>query len=245
MKHEEAQDLLVGYVAGTLDADEREGLQDHLHAGCDVCEAAIRELSELAADISLCVPQLTPSPQVKEGIMAAATRQDSSRGALAGRLWHTGWAAAGLAAAAAGLLLYLNINLQREKEHIARNLAEARDITSLLSSPGMQFVSLEGVEPNEQAFGKVVLDEDRGAALVYMYRLPATPKDKEYQLWVMREGQPTNAGVFRVDEDGNAALKVQDLSELRGIAAFQVTIETEGGQPFPTGMTYLTGPVQR
>ena len=91
MKHEEAQDLLVGYVAGTLDADELVGLQDHLHAGCDVCEAAIRELSELAADISLCVPQQTPSPQVKEGIMAAVTRQDSSRGALAGRLWHTGW----------------------------------------------------------------------------------------------------------------------------------------------------------
>jgi len=80
MKHEEAQDLLVGYVAGTLEADEREGLQNHLRAGCDVCETTIRELSELAADISLCVPQQTPSPQVKEGIMAAVTRPCSKRG---------------------------------------------------------------------------------------------------------------------------------------------------------------------
>ncbi|MGH8004797.1 MAG: anti-sigma factor, partial [Limisphaerales bacterium] len=127
-------------------------------------------------------------------------------------------------------------------QKLRQRLAEAEDVTSLLSSPGIQFVDLKGVDPNPQAFGKVVLDPEKGKAVVYMYRLPQTPQGKHYQLWVMREGKPTSAGVFTVAADGSAALKLDRLPEPDGFSSFLVTIEPEGGQIAPTGMMYLTGP---
>ena len=101
---------------------------------------------------------------------------------------------------------------------------------------------LKGVEPNTQAFGKVVLDPERGAAVVHMYRLPQTPEGMEYQLWVMREGKPTSVGLFTVAENGRGILKLHGLPDPSSIASYVVTIEPEGGQSEPTGMMYLTGP---
>ena len=125
---------------------------------------------------------------------------------------------------------------------LKKQLNDAQDVTNLLGSPGMQFVDLEGVDPNPQAFGKVVIDPDKGAAVVYMYALPQTPEGMEYQLWVMREGKPTSAGLFTVSNDGSAMLALEDLSDPNAINEFLVTIEPIGGEISPTGMMYLTGP---
>lgn len=131
---------------------------------------------------------------------------------------------------------------QEEIETMRRDLAAYEDATLLLGQPGMQFVDLDGVEPNAQAFGKVVIDPNRGTGIVYMYRLPQQPEGMEYQLWVLREGKPTSVGTFTVADDGSAMLSMKSLPSLTEIASFRVTIEPEGGMPEPTGMMYLTGP---
>jgi anti-sigma-K factor RskA len=150
-----------------------------------------------------------------------------------------------MAAAAAVIIVamgsgYVLLALQNSK--LKNQLVEASDVTALLKSPGMQFVDLEGVDPNPQAFGKVVMDPDKGAAVVYMYRLPQTPEGMEYQLWVMHEGKPTSAGVFTVNPDGSAMLALEELDDMGPIGSFAVTIEPAGGEVEPTGMMYLTGP---
>lgn len=131
---------------------------------------------------------------------------------------------------------------QEEIETMRRDLAAYEDATLLLGQPGMQFVDLNGVEPNAQAFGKVVIDPNRGTGIVYMYRLPQTPEGMEYQLWVLREGKPTSVGTFTVAEDGSAMLSMKSIPSPTEIASFNVTIEPVGGMPEPTGMMYLTGP---
>ncbi len=133
-------------------------------------------------------------------------------------------------------------NRQQELETMRRDLAAYEDATLLLGQPGMQFVDLNGVEPNAQAFGKVVIDPNRGTGVVYMYRLPQTPEGMEYQLWVLREGKPTSVGTFTVADDGSAMLSMKSIPSPVEIASFNVTIEPEGGMPEPTGMMYLTGP---
>jgi anti-sigma-K factor RskA len=142
-------------------------------------------------------------------------------------------------------LFFWGFRLYRENQQLRHHLAEVEDVTRLLGTPGMQFVDLQGVDPNPQAFGKVVLDRQKAKAVVYMYRLPQTPEGKQYQLWVMREGKPTSAGLFTVAQGGSATLKLDHLPEPANIASFLVTIEPEGGEAAPTGMMYLTGPVPR
>lgn len=227
------------YVFGTLEEPEYAAVEAHLDTGCPDCRRAVSELSELALKLAESLSSNEPAPTVKEKLFAQVAERRTKELSSGQRLPRRVWLPSLVSAAAAVALFFWGINLNQENKQLRQRLAEAEDVTRLLSSPGMEFVGLKGVDPNPQAFGKVVVDKDKGDAVVYMYRLPQTPEGKEYQLWVMKEGKPTSAGLFRVAADGNATLKLHDLPES---ASFLVTIEPEGGQPVPTGMMYLTGP---
>lgn len=123
-----------------------------------------------------------------------------------------------------------------------QELEAYKDATALLTAPGMQFFDLAGVAPNEQAFGKVVIEPDGGTAVVYMYELPPTPEGMDYQLWMMRDNVPTSVGTFTVSGDGSASLTLDQIPDMGTFASFDVTIEPAGGAPQPTGMMYLTSP---
>jgi anti-sigma-K factor RskA len=243
MEHIEARALLEEYVFGTLEEKQTADLEAHLSTGCAECQAALSELQQLAVKIASEVPQFDPSSRVKERLLARLSTPSSKEASFGFRLPRRVWLPGLISAAAAIALFFWGIHLFQENKKLRQLLSEAEDVTSLLSSPGMQFVDLKGVDPNPQAFGKVVLDRQRGKAVVYMYRLPQTPQGKQYQLWVMCEGKPTSVGVFAVAPDGSAALKLDRLPGPDGFPSFLVTIEPEGGQTAPTGMMYLTGPV--
>jgi anti-sigma-K factor RskA len=240
--HKEAYELIESYAFGTLEAEQVPNLESHLASGCEECLARLREASELSVHLAQAVPQVGPPRKVEERLLRRIKESRPPTGAdRVRRLQFPIWTVAAAAvillglATGTGYLVIQNGNLRHD-------LIEAADVTSLLNSPGMKFVDLSGVDPNPQAFGKVVLDPEKGAAVVYMYRLPQTPEGMEYQLWVMREGKPTNAGLFTVAPDGSAMLALKDLGNASEIDSFLVTIEPQGGQNEPTGMMYLTGP---
>lgn len=254
MEHSQAFELLEEYALANLEGQELEALEEHLGSGCQECLAKLRELSELTVLLARTLPQNQPSLKVKEQLIKNLS---SARPVLQfkGQTRRLGWVAT-ISIAAVLLLLLWNWDTRRKltevKQELERyqtqvvqlqhELAAYQDATLLLGQPGMQFVDLNGVEPNRQAFGKVVIDPKRGTGVVYMYRLPKTPQGKAYQLWVVREGKPTSVGLFTVAEDGSAVLNLKTLPDPSTIASFEVTIEPEGGASQPTGMMYLTGP---
>ena len=242
MEHKEARELLEAYALGALEKEELATFEAHLGSGCEECEEALKDISELTARLSFVLPQQAPLPRVKEQLMASVKGKGSYVKSKPIRIRKTGWVVAGFAIGVVLALGLTAINLQQEITQLRKDLEETEDITAILGSSGMQFIDLKGVEPNAQAFGKVVLDPGRGAAVVHMYRLPKTPEGMEYQLWVMREGKPTSAGLFTVSEDGRGILNLHDFPDPTSIASYAVTIEPKGGQPSPTGMMYLTGP---
>jgi len=243
MEHDAIKELLEPYALGTLEPADRDRVDAHIQSGCDECAATLRELLETGVQLALAAPQHEPPVQLKSQILARAgdkTPADTPhRGTSA-----ISWVITTIAVAAAIILVFRTNTLKDEVAHLQDALAEAEDVTDLLNAPGMQFVDLKGVEPNTQAFGKVVVDPERGEAVVYMYRLPQTPKGMEYQLWIMRDGKPTSAGLFTVNPDGTAMIALNDFLEPPDSASFLVTIEPQGGQEVPTGMMYLTGPDQ-
>ncbi|MBD3169952.1 MAG: hypothetical protein GF307_10750 [candidate division Zixibacteria bacterium] len=238
-EHDRIYDLIESYVFGNLEPDEYSAVEQHLETGCEKCLSRMRELSGLSEKLAESVAQDEPPEHLKDNILRRTNPgfNQSSSAASSGFNWI--YAAAAVLVVALGIAVF---KLQSDKSELQADLAEAKDVTQLLESPGMKFVNLEGVDPNPQAFGKVVLDPNQGTAVVYMYRLPQTPEGMEYQLWVMREGKPTSAGMFTVTPEGEAVLALNDLPELDSIPKFLVTIEPEGGMETPTGMMYLTGP---
>jgi anti-sigma-K factor RskA len=241
-EHDNIYDLIESYVFGNLCSEEYAEIEAHLDSGCEKCLDRLKELSSLSVALADSIPRIKPPEAIKEKLMENIRRDSRESGSYRDpgyRRFNWLLAAAAVVIIALGVgVIWMNSRISGLRAH----LEEARDVTGLLESPGMQFVNLEGVDPNPQAFGKVVVDPEKGNAVVYMFRLPQNPEGMEYQLWVMREGKPTSAGVFSVSSDGEAVLALKDLGELDSIPKFLVTIEPEGGMDTPTGMMYLTGP---
>jgi len=266
-QHQDIFDLLEEYVSGTLSPAKRRAVESHLDEGCSECQGRLAELGDLAAQMADALPQHEPPVDLKQKILQSvanpsATGRDDTDDSTASpaepELPSSSLVRVVFAVAAAAIVVLSFWNWQMyneldnirgrlaaseaETERLNRELATYQDATFLLAEPGMQFIDLAGVAPNEQAFGKVVIDPERGQGVVYMYELPPTPDGMAYQLWIVREGQPTSVGTFTVNDDGSAMLSLETLPELREIASFEVTIEPAGGEEQPTGMMYLTGP---
>lgn len=255
MRHQDVYEHLEEYVSGTLTPEQRQAVEDHLALGCADCESRLAELGELAVRMADAVPQQDPPAHLRERIMQSVSApqsdvQSDPPGSSLSRIVLAVAAAAILVLGFWNWQMYHELDSIRtqlevseaETDRLNRELETYQDATFLLAEPGMQFIDLAGVAPNEQAFGKVVIDPDRGQGVVYMYELPPTPDGMAYQLWIVREGKPTSVGTFTVNEDGSAMLSLETLPDLGEIASFDVTIEPAGGEEKPTGMMYLTGP---
>ena len=123
---------------------------------------------------------------------------------------------------------------------------ELRDaILKVLQSRRIEIVSMDGLGVNPVGYGTVLWDPDKKVAILHVSNLPAVPKDKEYQLWVIKNQKPASAGIFAVtnDREKENFFKVQplDVTDRKEIDAFAVTLEAKGGVPQPTGEMYLLG----
>ena len=246
MDHKQAEELLESYVVGALDEKELVSLEKHLSEGCDRCDRILSTLSDVPIKLARSAPERDPSPLIKKKILEriSSSEYQYKRSGSFGRK-YAGWLAAASLGVGLLVVLFRMGALENENQALRNDILEMEDVTSLLSSPGMEFIDLRGIGPNERAFGKVVYDKNKGNGVVHMYQLPQTPEGMQYQIWVMWEGVPTSAGVFSVDEDGIAVLKLTGLPDPTKIASFDVTIEPAGGLVSPTGMMYLTGPKPR
>lgn len=262
LTHEKCYEYLEEFVFGSLEPEFRPALDKHLQV-CEKCRDRVAELGCISAMMTERLEQVNPPEKIRAALMQAAGIVPESA-QLQSPTAHTAQTMARtssrwplvLTLAASVVLLFVSGNLWREQHSLRASIHEFsiervkltaeleryKDATILLGQAGMEFIDLNGVDPNPQAFGKVVLDPYNGTGVVYMYKLPLTPKGKEYKLWIMREGKPTSAGEFTVDNEGKAVINLRTLTDMTSIASFQVTIEDVGGAQLPTGMMYLTGP---
>ncbi len=269
MDHKIAYEMLDSYAFGILDEGERAAVEAHLGTGCAACSARLREVSDLSVRLASTVPQVEVPPHVKEQLMSrigmthhpVRSHRQKEPAPLAAWL-RVAWGTAAVSLAAAGFLLWQTNALRTQLETTNRLLAETTRNTEqmqtelasvrgelskyqhapVLGEPGVRFVSLAGLDPNPQAFGNVVTRPDKSAGMLYVYRFPMAPEDKEYQLWGLRDGKPPiSVGMFTVNTDGTAMLNLETIPAGEEIVGFSITIEPRGGMPEPTGMMYVKG----
>lgn len=70
MTHEELEDAIPLYAAGTLDRAERQALEAHLLSGCASCHSMLQDYQSLAAHLPLGLSQISPPESLKSTIMA-------------------------------------------------------------------------------------------------------------------------------------------------------------------------------
>ena len=117
-----------------------------------------------------------------------------------------------------------------------------RRLVTLLSSRSLKFVTLQGTEKAGKAVGHVFLSPE-SEIVFYAFNLPILPRDRTYQLWLIRGRVPAivSGGLFTPDAQGTAWISFNETKWIPAITALAVTDEPIGGSRLPTGHKFLIG----
>lgn len=249
------------YALGALDGEEKQALEAHVRL-CAECARAVQAARQRIALLGLAAPAVAPPARVKEELLrkARAERvpermrsvQEPERWRGFGFGWLTpalGVAAVFFAALAAILWMRDVRNLGRihalegqlaQVQTQSREIARASETTDkLLGMPGTQRVALMPQPGMPEGRGGVLYNAKMGMVACAGW-LPAAPKGKSYQLWLVpMQGAPKSLRVFGNGEwTQPMSMHVTPGMEAK---AFAVTEEPEGGMPSPTGPKVLVG----
>lgn len=122
-----------------------------------------------------------------------------------------------------GELLANNEYLRGEVEFLTDDVEESFD-------PSVQKIVLAPTKSEEKSGVTVMWQQESGKVKINLAALPVLPLDKQYQLWVLHDGVPSDMGVLPVDFQ---EIYLADSQTSEG-DAFAITIEQVGGNENPT-----------
>jgi anti-sigma-K factor RskA len=117
-------------------------------------------------------------------------------------------------------------------------------ILEVLSHPGVRLAQLKGTEAAKDTAAYALIVE--GSRVVFIAsNLPDLPKDKQFQLWLLRSQDPkvVNAGTFVPDDQNRAMVEFTDPTEVSNLTAIAVTDEPKDGSAEPTGTKLMVGTI--
>ena len=130
------------------------------------------------------------------------------------------------------------------KEEAARQVASAREdvaraqaVSDVLAAPDIIRYGVSGAGPNAVS-GQVLWSRTRGVVFSGV-RLPATPANMTYQLWLLTDGAPVSAGTFVPDESGRITFSAPAPNVPRPVVGAALTVEPAGGSPVPSDASLL------
>jgi anti-sigma-K factor RskA len=250
---------------GALDGGERGAFEAHA-GGCAACRGEHLAFAGVAARLPLALATVPPPPGLRARVLAAASapaREGAARQAGRLPLW--------LAAAACAVLAVSSVVFREQRDaardqalaterriealeaelraaeavraSLEQRLAEAGRFRELVGHPESRLASLAGLPAAPQARARVVFNTGSREAVLLVAGLPPAPEGKAYEVWVIGRGAPAPAGVFHVDEQGAAVVRLPTVEETARVRTFAVTLEPAGGVRAPTGPMVLAGAV--
>jgi anti-sigma-K factor RskA len=225
------EELIPGYLAGVLDADERRAVEVHA-AGCPSCAALLHELrppAEALVDHTIDHPaELAAIFDRLDGEPALATPGVVRR--RTGRRMRT----AGLAAAAAAIaVIAFGAGRTTAPGGAPRDGASLARLTALAG---------------ERGTGRAVLASERGARYVRLRLsdLPPVTADGYYEAWLGRDdGAMIALGTFRPHTDGTADLLLPLPVDAGGYDFVDVSAEPGDGDPAHSDRSVVRGAIRR
>lgn len=100
----------------------------------------------------------------------------------------------------------------------------------ILSDPKVKTIALKGMNSLESKSALVHWNPTSEDVYFNSLSLPASPTNKQYQLWAIVDGKPVDAGIIELNSDST----FQKMKAIKNAQAFAVTIEKVGGSVAPT-----------
>lgn len=123
-----------------------------------------------------------------------------------------------------------NAALNEKLNATRKTLDAVVDETSIVKNPNTTVVNMVGTKVAPRSSANVYWDSTTSNVYLVVKNMPQLPSDRQYQLWALIDGKPTDLGVFDSKSD-KVILKMKDTKKAQ---AFAITIERAGGNPTPT-----------
>jgi anti-sigma-K factor RskA len=245
----EFEELSGAYVLDAITPEEREEADAHI-AQCTSCTHLMQELRPVADLLPLAVPQIEPSPELKERIFAAIQGRAAPRAQTIQRVptttpqrrrqprWQR-WSTQLLAAAVLLLALFggmgvWNISLQQQVA------AAQQKITALTPV----IYSIQGISPTSNVTGRLIYYPQQHITVLVMQGLPQLEGLHVYQGWLLQGKQPTSIGLLNIK---NGVATVDFPGTPKGFTAAAVSLEPGPTQsiPGPKGSVVALGELKK
>jgi anti-sigma-K factor RskA len=262
---ENIEDLLPFYALGALTEAERQQVESYLVSHPEA-QARLEEMKQTAAALPYDAAPGQPSSDVKRRLMDrvnADARQrfpaPQARPSALSRLISLFLPRAGNwiphAVAVLSLIFAFVVgawalslrdqyaSLQAEVASLRQELQIQREVIANIASPNSRAFEINGTEHQPQAHGQLIADAQSGSAVLLVSGLQPLEPGRTYQFWLIRGEVPVAAGLFKVDETGQAVLQVPESVTPGSYNAMGVSIEPEIGSIQPTGDIVMLGEV--
>lgn len=235
--HEHWQARSEIYALGALDGAELSEFETHLGAGCDICQAYMRETRETLMALHRALTPLTPPASIKNRVLDDVASEKVVP--LVGkpkpdrRRWQvmTGTIAAGIIGIVIGGGYYRN---HYEPRHTLYS-----SVIELLRDPATRDHPLYGAGPTPGAKGRFLWNES-GEGHIFVSDLPAAAPGKIYAVWtIAQQSPPRYVGTIKTDDRGKGGLHINASRSDRPITTFAITVEPQGSTTAPTGPMVL------
>jgi anti-sigma-K factor RskA len=227
--------LIAPYALDALEADDRSRFEAHL-ALCEQCRVELVGFMSTAARLGE-AEAVAPPPELRERLltMAASTSQEHPVVTALSQRSRVRRYAPRLALAAAVAAAVVGIGgFVAERERADDLRADRSQLTAVMSA--QDATTTEGAVSGGGEV-RVIASPTHDAAVVVGAALSSLDPDQTYQVWRMRDGEPTSVGLLG---RGPGMLYVEGI---KGADAFAVTVEPSGGSPKPTTEPIAATPI--
>ena len=230
-------ELIPAYALGILDEVETRQVSDHIQA-CESCRAELGAYRAVVDELPLAAMETQPPPQLKAKIMSQVAKPHPAEPQPKASWWQQVSQRLAFKSPAWGMVsLALIVLLGVSNLFLWQQLNGIQDP----AQNTLATVPLAGSEVNPGATGLLVISRDGEHGTLVVDGLPSLDDSRQYQLWLIRDGQRTSGGVFSADAEGYSSLWIYAPDPLISYDSFGVTIEPAGGSPVPTGERVLGG----
>lgn len=255
MLTEQQQEMACLYAVDALVAEELAQFENELKRDLEL-QRLTKDLRGVSAALALAIPRQEPPAPLRDKVLGSVHKDEAVlrpdfRPRSTARPMFLGWlpwAAAACLAVTSILSHRRNAALETQSTAQGQRLFtveselagwKARDRVSQVKI-AMLGSLLQNVP---KAVAVSVWDAEKQDGVLVVQNLAPQPADKDYQLWVIdpQQGAPVDAGVFTVDEKGNARFRFKPKVSVKTADKFAVTLEKKGGVPAPQGQMVLAG----
>lgn len=252
---EQCEELLPGYVLTALEVDEATAVVEHLRV-CDRCPDSLRAYEAVLDRVADAVPEqslpadlylrLRQSMHTESdptvAVSVPARRKGRQAQVMRWVLVTTVSALLLMGIAWFALTLWPQGLVTRSAwEAMQRQIEVHRQMLVFLTAPDARQVSLHSDVTD--AHGILLMQPTETTAALVAMDFPTLAPNRVYQLWLLRDNQRDNGGIFQVDKDGYAMLLITAPQPLAAYRAAGITEEPAGGSAGPTSPRLVGSPL--